>query len=153
MILSSVDLPEAVAADDAEALARREVEVHVVEERAAAEFHPHVAQLDHAIRQLRRGRDDEIDIELRFGRILPGHLEIALDPIHRFRSPRARRFPHPFELAFQEFLALVLLHLLDRLAFGARAGNRCNCRRSCKIVRATARRCAWRCGRENSGRA
>jgi hypothetical protein len=91
-----------------------------LEEHPATKLHSDIAQFDHAIRQLWRGRDDKVDVELRFGRPLPGHLKIALDPIHRFGSPRPGRFPHPFELAFQELLALVLLHLLDGLPFRAR---------------------------------
>ncbi len=60
------------------------------------------------------------NVEFRFGRCLRGHFEIALDPIDRLRLARARRRAHPGQLALEKFLALVLLHLLDRLPLGAR---------------------------------
>ena len=78
------------------------------------------AQLDHTIRQLRRWRNNELDVEFRFRRFLRRHFEIALDPIDRFRPARARRFPHPGQLALEKFLPLLFLHLLDRRPLGAR---------------------------------
>ena len=73
---------EAVASDNSEPLARLQgLSETIPEQAAAAQFHPDIAQFDHAIGQLRRGRDDQIHIELRFRRFLRGHFEIALHPI------------------------------------------------------------------------
>ena len=120
MILSSVDFPSPLRPTMPSRSPAARFSERFSEQRAAAEFHSDLAQFDHAIRQLRRRRDDEIDIELRFRRFLRRHLEIALHPIDRFRPARARRLAHPGQLALQEFLALVLLHFLDRLTLGAR---------------------------------
>src|SRR5256714_15149909 len=46
-------LAESVAADNTEAFTGHEIEIHVLEERAAAQLHAHVPQFEAAIRELR----------------------------------------------------------------------------------------------------
>ena len=88
------------------------------------------------------------------GRPLRGLLEIALDAVHAFRAAGARAAAHPFELVLEKHLPLVLDALLGGLAL--RLGDEVIVVTAVvvdEIRRATARRCAWRCGRGNSGRA
>ena len=54
----------------------------MVEQHTAADFEPDIAQLDDAIRELRRRRNNEIDVEFRLWRFLRRELEISVDPIH-----------------------------------------------------------------------
>ena len=105
--------------DHAEPRAGGQVEIHFVEERAAAEVEADFAQFDHAVRGLRRGRDDELHVDLLLRSILPGHFKITLDPVHGFCSPRAGTFADPFEFLLQKLLPLPLLLLLhaDALRF------------------------------------
>ena len=99
---------EAVAADNAEALASPEVKIHVIKELPPAEFHADVGQRDDAIGELRRGRDDHLDVDLLFRRTLGRFFEIALDTVHRFGAPRAGSAPHPFQFVLEKHLPLVL---------------------------------------------
>src|SRR5436190_5476576 len=73
---------EAVSANDSEPLSRDEVQRHILEEGTAPKFHSYFPQLDHAVCQLGRGRDNEIDVELCFGRALPRHLEVTFHPVY-----------------------------------------------------------------------
>ena len=141
MTLQQRTFAETVAANDAEPLARRQIEREIFEQLAPAKFQSDIPQFDDTIRQLRRRRNDQLDIYFLFRRLLRRHFEITLDAIDRFRPPRARPFAHPFEFFLQKLLPLALLLFLDRLAL--RLGQQVivvTARRSCGIFRATARR-------------
>ncbi len=79
-----------------------------------------VQQIDHAVGQLWRGRDEQLDVHFLLGAFLAGDLVIAVDPVPGFRPARPGAAAHPLELPLEEALALVLLHILARGTLGAR---------------------------------
>ena len=111
-------LAHAVAPDDAEPLARFEVQRDVTEQRAAVELHADVAQLDDAVRQFRRGRDDEVHVQFRLWRLLTGDLGVAVHAVARLGGARPRAAADPFQLALEELLPALLLAFLGDLPGG-----------------------------------
>ena len=145
---------EAVPPADADALAVLEREIEPAKQRAPAEVHAEIAQLDDAIAQLRRRRDAQLHVLLDHRPVLRGRLRSNA----RSGSSAccvARAGPAaPRPVPFSETSGACARWWRRRP--GARpcpAGNRCSCRRARKTGRRTAPPCASPRGRENSGRA
>ncbi len=105
-------LAHAVAPDDAELLARFEVEFQPVEQRPAiGQIEARVLQLDDAVGHLRRGRDDEVHVEFLLRPGLPGEGVVTVHAVARFGGARGRAAADPFEFALEEFLTPGFLRL------------------------------------------
>ena len=118
MILSNVVLPRPFRPADADALAVLEREIEPAKQRAPAEVHAEVAQLDDAIAQLRRRRDAQLHVLLDHRPVLRGGFVVTLEPVLLFAALRPRTLPHPGQFLFQKHLALVLDGGVGGLALG-----------------------------------
>ncbi len=109
---------QAVPPGDADAPAVLEREIEPAKQRAPAEVHAEVAQLDDAIAQLRRRRNAKLHVFLDHRPVLRGGFVVTLEAVLLFAALRARPLPHPGQFLFQKHLALVLDGGVGGLALG-----------------------------------
>src|SRR5262249_54197583 len=90
-------LAESVAGGDTDAITSFEFEVEVRKKSLTTEFNPDVGQFDDAIAELRRRRNDQVDVALDVRARLRGDFVIAFDAVFLFGPSSRRTASDPFE--------------------------------------------------------
>src|SRR5581483_6478484 len=98
-------LARAVRPDDADDAAGRQPERHVLDQQVVAVSLAHVVGLDHDVAEARPRRDVYLQIARAPFSLLTEQALVSADAGLRFRLPRLRGHPNPFQFALQRLLS------------------------------------------------